>query len=317
MKSLFKGFLLLLPLSCFYTEPDLTQKAVIKVNSSQLLASDFAKQLAEELRPFDSIAISNREILKKIKNRVVENYIISVITKNWADTNNIFISNNELEMQIQTIRGHYPDDLSFRKALAEERLTIESWKKKVKDSLLQKKVQSKVSQLIPSPTEIELKSYYDNNKTQFHKRPQVKIQQIVVSTKDHAQQVLKTLKQKKEPETIAREFSITPEGKNGGYIGWIERNTSPVFDSAFDLKLKKWSPIVKGPFGYHVFRTLSKKNKRTLKFSEVRVEIQRILLEKKEQAHFAAWLEQQLRMTRVYKDKALIEGIVAKTRGKL
>ena len=139
----------------------------------------------------------------------------------------------------------------------------------------------------------------------------------MVSTKDNARQLLKALKKKRDPGKLAREFSITPEGKKGGHLGWIEKDTSPIFESAFGFRLKKWGPIIKSPLGYHVFRVLGKKPKQIPKFNKIRVEIQRILLEKREQAYFSAWLERQIRIARVYKDDALIEGIVAKTRGEL
>lgn len=318
MKPLFRGLFIffLLPLfSCTFHKSEWAHKTVVKVNSSKLPATHFAQRLAEELRPFNALAVNNKEILTKVKDRIVKDYIISVVTRDWAATHNIVVSRKELKTRIQDIRSHYPDDLSFRKALAEEKLTLITWSNKIKDSLLQKKVQLKMAQLVPRPTEAELKAYYKNNKSQFSREPRVQIQQIVVNTKDEARQILKALRARKDPEKMAKEFSITPEGQRGGHLGWIEKKVSPTFQSAFDLKIRRWGKIVKSPFGYHIFRVLAKKPKQILKFNEVRVEIFRILLEKREQAYFSTWLERQIRKASVYRNQALIDGIVAKTQG--
>ena len=318
LTSLFRGLLVyFLFVSCTWTEPDFSQKVVVQVNSSQLLATDFAKRLVEELRAFDTLAVNNQKIVNTVKDRIVQNFIISAINKEWAKDHHIFVSNDELKNHIKNIQSHYPDDISFRTSLAKEKLDITSWDEKIKDSLLQKKIQLEIAKNIPSPTQEELRDFYKDNLHQFSQKPQVKVQQIVVNTRHHAKAILKTLKkQRGNPEDIAREFSITPEGKSGGHLGWIEKDTSPIFQLAFGLRLKEWSPVVKSPFGYHIFRILGKKKKQTLTFSEARMEIQRILLGKKQQDNFLKWLQKQVRSAQIYQDTELIANIVPQPKGK-
>ncbi len=325
LKKPLSGFLLLVFLllgflfhtACQPHEPILSHKTVIKVNSSQFLALDFAKQLSEELRPFNALAVNDHTVLTKTKKRIIDNYIISSIIKDWALTRNISVSKQEVAARTRMIQRQYPDDLSFRKVLAESKIDIKSWRENVKNFLLKEKVHMKLLKKIPPPTKDEMQSYYKENKNKFKTEAQVRIQQIVVKTRESAEQIAKALRIKKNPEKIAKLFSITPEGPRGGYLGWISKNSSSVFQLAFDLELKKWSSIIKSPFGYHIFRVLDRRPPRVrpLSDSDVKNEIQHALREHKEEAHFALWLKKEISKASVYKNEDLIKSILAQTRG--
>ena len=304
-------------ISCNFNKPDLLQKPIIQVNSSKLLASEFAQLLAKELRPFSSLALNNKEIIQRAKSKILNNYIVSSIHKEWAKTNNIFISNEELESQIQIVRGQYPDDTSFKASLTEGGQNLTSWKEDLRISLLQKKVHLKLAETLPHPTEEEIKTYYKNNSHQFYKKPQVKVQQIVLNSKHEAEEVLRLLRKGKKPDKLAKKFSITPESKDGGHLGWVEEESIHLISPPPLPRLRQWGPITKSPFGYHIFRILKKRGKEKTPFHEVHVEIKRILLEKKEQVYLSKWLEEQLQSAKIYKDEALIQGILAQTQGAL
>lgn len=307
----------LLFISCNFNTPDLSQQPIIQVNSSQLLAFEFAQQLAKELRPLNALAINDKKVLRKTKNQILNRYIIFSIHKEWATLNNIFVSSKELESEIQSIRQQYPDDLSFKTSLAEEGLDMLTWKKQLRLSLLQKKVHAKLTESLPPPTEKEIKSYYKENLHQFLQKPQIKVQQIVVNSKYNAEEILKLLKKGGKPEEIAKKLSITPESRNGGHLGWIEESTLQLFHSGSPPPLRQWSQVAKSPFGYHIFRILGKRDQKTSLLNEVLIEIKQILVEKKKQDYFAKWLEKQLQAITIHKDEALIQSILVKTQGTL
>lgn len=53
---------------------------------------------------------------------------------------------------------------------------------------------------------------------------------------------------------LAIKFSITPEGKQGGDLGWVEKGVMEGFDSAFSMKkVGQRSAVVKSPYGYQIF----------------------------------------------------------------
>ncbi|MEZ4871007.1 MAG: peptidylprolyl isomerase, partial [Bdellovibrionales bacterium] len=104
-------------------------------------------------------------------------------------------------------------------------------------------------------------------------------------------------------------------GEIGGEIGWIERGTAPVFDTAFKIKVGRLSHVIKSPFGFHIYNVLDKRPGKIMNFNSVKDEIHRRILANREQAIYAGWLEQQIQNTRVFKDDSLINQLIVETRG--
>jgi len=113
---------------------------------------------------------------------------------------------------------------------------------------------------------------------------------------------------------LAKKYSISPEASSGGNVGWVEKGLTDVFESAFRMKQGQRSPVVKSSFGYHIFEVLGRKPARTRPFPEVRGDLQRILMEKRKQSLYLAWLEERVRKARVFKDQPFIEALKVETR---
>ncbi|MGZ6143826.1 MAG: peptidylprolyl isomerase, partial [Myxococcales bacterium] len=71
--------------------------------------------------------------------------------------------------------------------------------------------------------------------------------------------------------------STSPDGRNGGDVGWFAKGTMPkVFDDAcFTLGSGKISGVVASPYGYHVFKVLGRRPGKARSFKEAQVEAER------------------------------------------
>ncbi len=72
---------------------------------------------------------------------------------------------------------------------------------------------------------------------------------------------------------------------------------------------------VKSPFGVHIIRVEKKAPAATLPLEEVKPQILRALKAQREQAEYVAWLDAQLRSSKVLKDYDLMNSIKVDTRG--
>jgi peptidyl-prolyl cis-trans isomerase C len=113
---------------------------------------------------------------------------------------------------------------------------------------------------------------------------------------------------------LAKKYSISPEAEQGGMIGWLEKGASDVFEPAFRMKTGVRSPIVKSDFGFHIFEVVGRKPAHSRPYNEVKGEIKRILMEKREQSAYLAWLEEQVRLAHVFKDQDFIDALKVETK---
>lgn len=293
----------------------LSNRVVVDVNGEQLKASEFANQLADRLKEYDALAVKEDTILNRAKQEVVREFIIRVITEKWAQANNIIVKKEHIDTAISDVRSQYPDDITFRQKLIEEGVTFEQWRERLRFTLLQSLVLKELAKSLDPPSEEEMKSYYETNKEDFMRADQVKLEQVVLRTESDADRIYSEIRKGKKISELAPKFSTTPEGQNDGLLGWIDRGILDIFDEAFDMRAGSLSKVLKSPYGYHVYRVLDKRKAQTLSFTEVKDQIEKRLLQNREQAAYSKWLENQIRNSKVLKDEAFIENIKIETRG--
>ncbi|MCB0412143.1 MAG: peptidyl-prolyl cis-trans isomerase [Bdellovibrionales bacterium] len=298
----------------FFKDKAPDDRVVIKVNDESLTAKEFAEALAERLRVYDALTVKDQKVVRRIKEAVTNDFIVQKISMSYARANNIMVKNEDLEAEVNFVRASFPDDLSFRKSLAEQGLSVKEWTERIKGSILEKLVIRKISESIPDLSNDELKSFYEANKDLFKRPEQFRLNQIVLKSENDADQIIDELKKGRKFEELAREYSITPEAELGVDLGWIERGTYEVFDEASKMPVGQRSKTLKSPHGYHIIELRGKRPEIVLPFEEVKEKIKRRILEKKQQASYSQWLEIELKKAKIFKDQALIDAIQVETK---
>lgn len=299
---------------CTQGRSGLGQKVLVDVNGRQLTARQFSEELAYRLKDQDALSAKDPKLVSVMKAKIVEEFIVQTLAETWAKENGVILKAEELESQIQAIQKNYPDDLAFQQALAEEGTTFKAWRDRLQATLLQKLVVRTFIDKSPPPTEAELQEYYKDHKSEFMQKEVAQIRQILVATESDAKLLEDELKRGKRMADLAKKYSISPEGPQGGIVGWVEKGTSDVFEPAFRMKIGARSPVFKSSFGFHIFELVGRKPARTKAYNEIKDELKRILMEKKDQSLYLAWLEEQTRKARVFKDQAFIDALKVETK---
>ncbi len=289
-------------------------KPVVQANDHFLSAKDFASQLARRLKNFDALSAKDPNNIKRAKEDIIRVFILQSLISDFAKANNLVIEDAELEKEINNFRSSYPDDLSFRRVLAEESLSFSDWKEEMKQTLIQKKVFKKISEKRVAATKEEINSYYEENKELFKRKERVYLRQIILDDLSKAQSVHEELK-KKDFVELAKKYSVAPEAKAGGLVGWIEKGSVDIFDKAFSLPIGGVSQVLESSYGFHIFKVERKAGPGYSALEEVKAEIVQAIDGKKEQAEFSGWLDKQIRASRVLRDNELLNSIIVETRG--
>jgi peptidyl-prolyl cis-trans isomerase C len=299
-------------LSCTSSYQKVSNKPVLKVNDHILTTKEFSTQLARKLKDLDALTAKDPNTVQRTKAEISRTFLVRALTLDWARAQGIVITEAELDKEVDKYRANYPDDLSFRRLLAQENLSFSEWREELRYTLIERAVFKKLGERLTQPVEAEIKRYYDEHKDQFKKKDRVFLRQILTDEQGKAD-LLKTEAKGKDFAEVAKKYSIAPEAKNGGLVGWIEKGSVDFYDPLFNNAVGSVTQI-KSPFGFHVVKIEKKAPASTAPLEEVRPQIVRSLMAQREQAEFVKWLDAQLRSSKVLKDNDLINAISVQTK---
>jgi peptidyl-prolyl cis-trans isomerase C len=307
------GLFILMLTACTSNYQKLSTKPVAKVNEHVFTTKEFANQLARKLKNFDALAAKDPGNVARTKEDLIRQFVVKSLTLDWARANNIFITEKALDTEVDKLRANYPDDLSFRRSLALENLSFSEWREDLRYVLIEREVFKKINEKIKAPADEEVRSYYDSHKDQYKRKERVFLRQVLVDDEARAD-LMKTQLKNKDFAEVAKKYSMAPEGKNGGLIGWIEAGSVDFFDPLFKAPMNSVQTI-HSPFGFHLVRVEKKQGASILPMEEVKPQIIRALRAQREQGDYVAWLDAQLRSSKVYKDYDLMNALTVDTRG--
>ncbi len=289
-------------------------KPAVTVNAANLTAEAFAMRLARKLKDYDALFAKDQQNLKRAKEQTVQDFVLEVLTKEYAKERNLQISASARDDESAKIRSKYPDDIAFRRALSQENISYEQWLRDLEYSILQRLVHAEISKDIAPPKEEAIREYYALNRTMFSRPARIKIRQIVVEKEDVAKRLYKEIQEGAALGVLAKEYSVAPEAFKNGETDWIEKGSLEVFDQAFRLSPGQRSKIVKSPYGFHIYEVIKKESEVHLSLQEARATVGRHLREKQEQIAFSSWLDQALRKSQVSRNEDLIQAVKVSTK---
>lgn len=280
MRSAFVISALLVLMGC---PPDQKAKqdpnVVATVNGEVIARAEFERLLAREAQAMEGSAPRTPEQVEPFKQALLETLIERALLLQAARAANITVTTEEVDRRVLALSSEYPAG-TFDEALnssgtsraahtrsTREQLTIEK--------LLAQEVLSRVA-----VSEEQIRRYYDEHAEDFTEPEQVHAQQIVVKGLDEAKRVQQQLWQGKKFPDLARRYSLSPDARVGGDLGFFPRGTMPpAFDEVvFKLNVGGTSEVVSTEYGFHLFRVVEKKPARKRELDEVRAGIEQKLL---------------------------------------
>lgn len=243
--------------------------AVAVVNGEPIPAESLALEL-REARPGEGEA--QGELPRR---RILEEMIDRVLLLQEARARSIVVGQDQVERAFLRVRAEYPGT-HFDDLLAQERLSQAGLKARLREQLtIERLFETEVFAGIEI-VDAEIERHYAEHASAFQEPERVRVQQIVVATREEALQIRDKLR--RSPQSfaeVARRSSIGPEGKAGGDLGYIGRGSGfpEVFDVCFTMPLNAISDVVPSPYGFHVFRVVDRKGAQKRTLEQARAEI--------------------------------------------
>ncbi|PIE67934.1 MAG: hypothetical protein CSA23_01460 [Deltaproteobacteria bacterium] len=298
------AILMTVPVICYAADSAAGQVATVngKVLTRQDLDREMklvALKLAHQGRSVDS------KQMKRYEGKIRETLINRALLLEKSQAMGVSIKDAQVAKALIEFKGMFPDDKSYRKALADMGFSEATLKEKIKDgltikSLIDKEVLSNVS-----VSDKAVRSYYDDNPSLFQQPEQVKASHILVKVspdageaqKNKARTAIESLKTRIDKgesfATLAMENSDCPSKAKGGDLGFFgrEQMVKPFSDAAFVLEPGQTSDVVETRFGYHLIRVTDRKQERTMAYNDVKASISARLRQQAEEKQVNTYLE--------------------------
>jgi peptidyl-prolyl cis-trans isomerase C len=282
-------WLCLTGLGCSAKEDEIPQKVVARVNGEVILQDDLDREIARVDRSF-SIQPSRFDT-RKLSGEVLHEMIRKRLLLIEARRIGISLSPDQVRSAVSAQRGEISKE-DFEKILEKAGVAYPEWEQQiVNDRLIELLIHNVIDPKIRI-TEDELSAYYRDHPEEFKVPERVKVRQIVLANKEEAAKVRERLTDGKENfELVAQEVSLSPDAAQGGEIGVFSKGKMPPeFDEVcFSLQIGEISPVVKSPYGYHIFLVEEHLPAGTLSFKEARKTIYDNLFAEGREKTFAAY----------------------------
>lgn len=203
---------------------------------------------------------------------------------------NITITEEDVEKEIEIVAEHYGGRENFENMLAMYGETLEDIKFNIEKNLQIKKLLEPQIEV----TEEEMMTYFEENKDMFNTEEQVKASHILVDSEEKAREVKNKLSAGEDFTKLASEYSIDESNKNsGGSLGFFSRGemVSEFEEEAFTLEIGKISEPVKTDFGYHIIRVEERKEAQEAIFEDNEDKVKDIIFDQKLPQAYNEWYQ--------------------------
>lgn len=260
---------------------------VAQVNGEKISLAAFEQYREMEVWKFG-------EHSQKSGAQLLDNYIREILLLQEAKRRGLTVASRELEESVSAFKSQYPQGEDLEKLLAARGW---NWKDFVDRKQKELLVQKLVEQMAGAPEDLsegEVEAYYHNHPAEFHRPEQVRARQIVTDSREKAMALREMILQGTDFSEVALKYSLSPDRKKGGDLGWFAKGEMPKeFDQVcFYLPRGVLSQVVATPYGFHLFQVLEKRPAGLQPLEEVRDGIRKRLAFDRGKKAFQKWYEE-------------------------
>lgn len=253
-----------------------------RVNGKVIKTAEIDRQLAQmkKASPQTFAGAEGKKRETDFKVKILESLIQVELVKQAAEDLGVAADEKKIDEYIGQTEKQYGGATGLAEALKQSGTDMEQFRELARTRLVIESVTRKLAKK-RTFSDAEIEKYYEENQSLFSTRPQVKLRQIVVSTKDKqlASDLLGRAKSGADFAALAKKHSVDASTKDrGGEVGFAEpaQFDTPMAGLLETAKKGSWA-MVETRNGWHVFQLLDRKAASTRPLAEVRSQIETIL----------------------------------------
>ena len=257
-------------------------EGVATVNGSPVPLELFARELAFARRTSGGVLPQAEDEVLAFKRAALVDLIDRMLVLAAAREAGIAVPGEKIDRELLKLKAEYHGS-GFNEALAEGQLSQQELRERTRARLVTERYFVDEVFAREAVTDPEIEAWYEEHAEEYEQPEQVRAAQIVVKTLDEARNVQQELRKGMDFSEGARRFSLSPDAKVGGDLGFFRRGVMPaVFDKVcFALAAGRVSEITSSEYGFHLFKLLERRPAQKRSLEAVRPEIERQLLRRK------------------------------------
>jgi foldase protein PrsA len=256
-----------------------------KVNGQKISLDELNAQVTQLKKQYPTMfeGADGEGRLLDFKQRLLDNLINAKLVQAAAEEKGIKITDADVAAQVKQLKAGFKDDAQFQQALKSAGMDEAGLTKQVREQLLTQKLIEKISTDSATPTDAQIKAYYDANKAQFEQKAATRASHILFKAEDKATaaKVLAEVKAGGNFAALAKKYSQDPaSAANGGDLGWPTTPYVAEFEAALaKLKPGQVSDLVKTTYGWHIIKATETRKASTQPLDAVRAQIEQIIVQ--------------------------------------
>lgn len=292
-------------------------RVVAVVNDEIVTQTELEDLSGPIMRQVDTISdpVAREQQRSKQLRFALEDIVGQRLITQEAQKHKLHVTVDEVDNYLARIKKQQGwDDKQLETYLMVQGTTLVSFRQQTREQLLRNKV---VMNLIGDRIRVsegDVAEYYKSKLTELHNQFELDAAHIALKLSDdatpaeeaavrqQAMEILKRAQAGEDFEALAKQYSQAPGAENGGRLGALRKGSlDPGFeDVAFSLADGAVGGPVRSAFGYHIIKALGRKQLPTPPLEEVKSELQRELMDKRQKEEVAKWVQE-------LKKKAFIE----------
>jgi parvulin-like peptidyl-prolyl isomerase len=213
-----------------HRKPSIPADVVARLGERMVTLADFKRYL--ERNTGTDLAQMGPEVASAMLDQYVEEIIIS----EYASAHGVEIPAEQIAAAVRNDAGS---------TVLEKR-----------DDMRRQKLIGEITAEVPQATDAEVRAYYEAHAGEFRSGEEVHVRQILVHDENVANDIQARLKKGASFEEISSRYSLAPNAKKGGEIGFVGRGELPKMfeDEIFGLKPGSISSVIGTDSSFHIFK---------------------------------------------------------------
>ena len=292
-------------------------RIVAVVNDDIILLSELDesfKSYADRIMAHGYSLEEERRTLFNVREEILNQLIDQKLTDQQIKRSKITVSDNEIDNSIERLKeANFFTDEELRGMLDAEGLTMEEYRKRIKDQILRAKLVNFEIKSKIVITKEDIESYYKSHSDKYSEIKKYRLSNIIMKVPSFASEeeklgvlekmemVLAKLKTGEPFSEIANSYSESSFFSDAGGLGLFEiKELSPRIQEAIkDMKAGEFTPVLDTDQGYQIFYIQEIVNVPGKSLEEASPEIEDILYKEIVDKKFLSWIDKLREMSHI------------------